>query len=89
MLVMVGEQPMGTPSVRILQRLGHEVSREYYVNDAGRQIDILACSIFLRKLECFEDDNFPGSAYKGSYILEIAQGTEIDLTISHSRKSRP
>ena len=35
---------------RILQRLGHEVSREYYVNDAGRQIDILACSIFLRKI---------------------------------------
>ena len=29
---------------RILQRLGHEVSREYYVNDAGRQIDILAVS---------------------------------------------
>ena len=71
---------------RILQRLGHEVSREYYVNDAGRQIDILACSIFLRKLECFDDDNFPGSAYKGSYILEIAQGIEIDLTISQAEK---
>ena len=40
---------------RILQRLGHEVSREYYVNDAGRQIDILACSIFLRKFECFDE----------------------------------
>ena len=39
---------------RILERLGHEVSREYYVNDAGRQIDILACSIFLRKFECFD-----------------------------------
>ena len=72
---------------RILQRLGHEVSREYYVNDAGRQIDILACSIFLRKFECFEDDNFPGSAYKGSYILEIAQGTKIDLTLSTVEKA--
>ncbi|MDB2339599.1 arginine--tRNA ligase [Gammaproteobacteria bacterium] len=72
---------------RILQRLGHEVSREYYVNDAGRQIDILACSIFLRKFECFEDDNFPGSAYKGSYILEIAQGTKIDLTLSTAEKA--
>ena len=50
---------------RILQRLGHEVSREYYVNDAGRQIDILACSIFLRKFECFDEDTFPSSAYKG------------------------
>ena len=72
---------------RILQRLGNEVSREYYVNDAGRQIDILACSIFLRKFECFEDNNFPGSAYKGSYILEIAQGTKIDLTLSTAEKA--
>ena len=38
---------------RILSYLGHEVSKEYYVNDAGRQIDILACSIFLRKFSCF------------------------------------
>jgi len=71
---------------RILQRLGHIVSREYYVNDAGRQIDILACSIFLRRFECFDDDNFPGSAYKGSYILEIAQDIEIDLTLSQAEK---
>jgi len=71
---------------RILQRLGHDVSREYYVNDAGRQIDILACSIFLRRFECFDDDNFPDSAYKGSYIIEIAQGIEIDSTFSQTEK---
>ena len=71
---------------RILQRLGHEVSREYYVNDAGRQIDILACSIFLRRFKCFDNDNFPSSAYKGSYILEIAQCIEIDLTLSQAEK---
>ena len=71
---------------RILQRLGHDVSREYYVNDAGRQIDILACSIFLRRFECFDNDNFPGSAYKGSYIIEIAQGIEIDSTFSQTEK---
>ena len=71
---------------RILQRLGHDVSREYYVNDAGRQIDILACSIFLRRFECFDDDDFPGSAYKGSYIIEIAQGIEIDSNFSQTEK---
>jgi len=54
---------------RILEHLGHEVEREYYVNDAGRQIDILACSIFLRKFTCFDEDTFPGSAYKGGYVL--------------------
>ena len=72
---------------RILQRLGHEVSREYYVNDAGRQIDILACSIFLRKFEFFDDDAFPGSAYKGSYILDIAETLEIDLVLTQEEKA--
>ena len=70
---------------RILERLGHEVSREYYVNDAGRQIDILACSIFLRKFECFKKE-FPESAYKGSYILEIADAIELDIGITKSEK---
>jgi len=73
---------------RILRRLGHEVSREYYVNDAGRQIDILACSIFLRKFECFDEDAFPNSAYKGSYILEIAEGAKIDQTLTESDKEK-
>jgi arginyl-tRNA synthetase len=71
---------------RILERLGHEVSREYYVNDAGRQIDILACSIFLRKFECFNKNEFPESAYKGSYILEIADAIELDIAITKSEK---
>ena len=71
---------------RILERLGHEVSREYYVNDAGRQIDILACSIFLRKFECFDENQFPGSAYKGSYILDIANAIEINIGMTQTEK---
>ena len=71
---------------RILERLGHEVSREYYVNDAGRQIDILACSIFLRKFECFDKNEFPESAYKGSYILVISDAIELDIAITKSQK---
>ena len=71
---------------RILQRLGHEVSREYYVNDAGRQIDILACSIFLRKFECFDENQFPKSAYKGAYILDIADAIEIDSDMTQAEK---
>jgi hypothetical protein len=51
----------------------------------GRLIFWHAAS-FLRKFECFDDDNFPGSAYKGSYILEIAQGIEIDSTLTQSEK---
>ena len=63
---------------RILERLGNKVEREYYVNDAGRQVDILACSIFLRKFKCFDDDSFPDSAYKGNYVLEIADSIALD-----------
>jgi arginyl-tRNA synthetase len=76
----------GDAIARILKRLGHEISKEYYVNDAGRQIDILACSIFLRKFNCFDKDNFPGSAYKGSYILDIASGIKIISPISDPEK---
>ena len=73
---------------RILQRLGNEVSKEYYVNDAGRQIDILACSIFLRKFECFDEDAFPNTAYKGSYIIEIAKSIDIDKVFSQLDKEK-
>jgi len=76
----------GDAVARILKHLGHEVSKEYYVNDAGRQIDILACSIFLRKFNCFDEDNFPGSAYKGSYVLDIASGIDIVSPVSDPEK---
>ena len=71
---------------RILEHLGHEVEREYYVNDAGRQIDILACSIFLRKFTCFDEDAFPGSAYKGGYVLDIADSISLDLKTEEINK---
>ncbi len=76
----------GDAITRILKHLGHKVSKEYYVNDAGRQIDILACSIFLRKFNCFNEDSFPSSAYRGSYIFEIANNIKIDSSISDPEK---
>jgi arginyl-tRNA synthetase len=49
------------------------VHREYYINDAGRQMDILAASIWLRYLEeCGEVLTFPSNAYRGDYIRDIA-----------------
>ena len=68
---------------RILRYLGHQVKTEYYVNDAGRQMDILASSIFLRKFCCFEEDSFPKAAYKGSYIQEIADSIFLTETPDH------
>ncbi|MCP4125442.1 MAG: arginine--tRNA ligase [Gammaproteobacteria bacterium] len=57
----------------LLQAVGFEVHREYYVNDAGRQMDILGTSVWLRYLElCDEEIKFPANGYKGDYIWDIA-----------------
>jgi arginyl-tRNA synthetase len=57
----------------LLQAVGFDVHREYYVNDAGRQMDILGTSVWLRYLElCDEDITFPANGYKGDYIWDIA-----------------
>ena len=57
----------------LLEAIGYQVHREYYVNDAGRQMKILAASVWLRYLElCGEDFPFPVNGYKGDYVLDIA-----------------
>ena len=57
----------------LLETIGYQVEREYYVNDAGRQMDILATSVWLRYLElCDATLTFPQNAYKGDYVWDIA-----------------
>lgn len=63
----------GASVASILAAAGFEVSREYYVNDAGRQMDILALSTWLRYLEqCGEPVEFPANAYQGDYVRTMA-----------------
>ena len=58
----------------LLEATGHDLYREYYINDAGRQIDILAVSVYLRYLElCGEPAIFPSNGYKADYILPVAK----------------
>ena len=58
----------------LLAATGHSLYREYYINDSGRQIDILAVSVYLRYLEaCGETVVFPSNAYRAPYILPVAQ----------------
>ena len=65
---------MGATVSNLLDAVGFSVDREYYVNDAGRQMDILATSVWLRYLVlCGEDLTFPSNGYKGDYIVEISQ----------------
>ncbi len=64
----------GASISNLLREIGFEVDNEYYVNDAGRQMDILTVSIFFRYLEIIgEKLRFPDNAYQGDYIKIIAK----------------
>jgi arginyl-tRNA synthetase len=62
----------GATLANLLDAAGFKVHREYYINDAGRQMDILATSVWLRYLElCGEKFDFPSNGYKGDYVYDI------------------
>jgi arginyl-tRNA synthetase len=63
----------GATLANLLNAVGYSVSREYYINDAGRQMDILAVSTWLRYLEQGgEKLPFPANGYRGNYVFPIA-----------------
>ena len=65
---------IGDALSRILSFCGHTVEKEYYINDAGNQIQTLGESVFFRYREiCGEEISFPEHGYKGDYIKDIAQ----------------
>ena len=58
----------------LLTYAGNDVTREFYVNDAGRQMDILAVSVWLRYLDLHgEKVPFPPNAYQGDYVKDMAE----------------
>ena len=63
----------GAAVADLLAAVGYSVHREYYVNDAGRQMDILAASVYLRYLDlCGATVTFPANGYQGDYVWDIA-----------------
>ena len=63
----------GATLANILAAVGFDVTREYYINDAGRQVDILAVSAWMRYLElCGEALPFPENGYRGDYVQDVA-----------------
>lgn len=61
----------------LLELVGYQVHREYYVNDAGRQMDIVAVSTWLRYLQLNNEViTFPLNGYKGEYVIEIARALQ-------------
>jgi len=63
----------GATLANVLRCVGYDVQTEYYVNDAGRQMDILGTSTWLRYLElCGVEIVFPSNGYQGDYVWDIA-----------------
>ncbi len=66
---------LGDALARVLTAAGYEVSREYYINDAGNQINTLGRSVFARYRELLgEKIEFADDWYRGAYIADIARG---------------
>lgn len=73
----------GATLCNVLKAAGFDVTAEYYVNDAGRQMNILAVSVWLRYLELAQEPVvFPTNAYKGEYVYDIAKA----LFTEHGRE---
>ncbi len=65
----------GDTIANLLEWAGYTVDREYYFNNAGRQMRVLGDSVRLRYLELLGEENvFPEEYYQGEYIKEIAKG---------------
>jgi arginyl-tRNA synthetase len=65
---------IGDVAARLLEATGWDVEREYYVNDAGRQMDVLGASTFARYRQlCGQDVALPEGAYPGEYLVDVAR----------------
>jgi len=65
---------VGDTISKILNAVGYEVTKEFYINDAGRQIDMLGISVFLRYKSLFGADiEIPEDGYQGDYVSKLAE----------------
>lgn len=79
----------GDSLANVLQFLGYRVTREYYLNDEGTQMDILGNSIRIRYMELFESGEvFPVDGYKGAYITDIAKALKKKLGRALTKEKR-
>lgn len=65
---------VGQAVARLLETIGYDVAREYYINDAGRQMKLLGASVYARYQElCGRPAEFPEDGYHGAYITAVAE----------------
>jgi len=70
---------MGDTLANLLAAAGYQVEREYYFNNAGRQMEILGHSVRLRYLELLgQEVSFPEDHYQGDYIRDIAAALQVE-----------
>jgi arginyl-tRNA synthetase len=64
----------GDALARLMDFTGHDVTREYYINDGGAQVDVLARSVYLRYLEAHgQEVAFEDGTYPGDYLIDRGQ----------------
>ncbi len=64
----------GDALANLLAYAGHDVTREYYINDGGAQVDVLARSVYLRYLEAYgQQVAFEDGTYPGDYLIAVGQ----------------
>ena len=79
----------GASLANLLRATGHDVQEEYYVNDAGRQMTILAVSVWLRHLRLNGIEvSFPKNAYQGDYVIDIAKQIQTKLSEKFSAENK-
>jgi arginyl-tRNA synthetase len=71
---------LGDSLCRVLEAAGYRVDREYYVNDAGTQVDLFAASVEARYLQHFgREASIPEGGYEGAYLVDVAATIAEDL----------
>jgi arginyl-tRNA synthetase len=86
----------GATLAKLLQATGHSVHREYYINDGGRQVDILTVSVWLRYLQAGGAAlPFPENGYRADYVnaigvqLRAAQGARLQRAVAEVQSGLP
>ncbi len=72
---------VGNALLKIAKHLGYKITSEYYINDAGNQIELLGLSMFLAGCEHILglDVTYPQQYYKGEYIIDLAKEAEVEF----------
>ena len=70
----------GDALASLLDFTGHEVTREYYINDGGAQVDVLARSVYLRYLEAHgQEVAFEDGTYPGDYLIPVGEALKAEV----------